>query len=82
MSGLYDPKERAIAAALEQQHHPRWAIWWGVGSHRFWAVPCWKGAPVPIVDAPDARRLLADMRQVEAGKAPGWRTLATSGKPA
>lgn len=60
----HDPAERSIAAQLGAQH-PDWHVWWGPGSHRFWAVPCWKDSHVTIVDAERPSQLLAAMSQTE-----------------
>ncbi|REE97463.1 hypothetical protein [Thermomonospora umbrina] len=62
---VYDPVERAVAAAMERERRPYWVIWWGVGSQRYWAIPCWRGATVPLVDAPTDRELRDAMRWVE-----------------
>lgn len=66
----YDPDKRAIAARLEQERAPLWAVWWGVGSRRYWAVPMWQGAPVSIVDGRTPNDLTAAMHQVEVGTFP------------
>ncbi|WP_157995777.1 hypothetical protein [Thermomonospora amylolytica] len=66
---VYDPDQRATAARLEAQYRPRWAVWWGTGTRRFWAVPCWQGAPVLIVDGRNVDELLAAMRAAETGPA-------------
>lgn len=75
-AGPFDPQQRQTAATIERDRAPWWVVWWGVGPRRFWAVPTWPGAPVPIVDGRDVHELHAAMTAVESGMplAAAWST--------
>jgi hypothetical protein len=76
-TSLYDPEQRAIAARLADQYRPRWVIWWGVGSRRYWAVPAFEGAAIPIVDAPTPNDLTAAIHQLETAGPPARTSVGT-----
>ncbi|MFC4531548.1 ATP-binding protein [Sphaerisporangium dianthi] len=60
----WDAAERATAEHIDQLE-PTWAVWYGVGSRRFYAVATWP-APVPLmVEARSADELRDLMREAE-----------------
>jgi hypothetical protein len=70
-----ETRRRHIAAVLAHRrdiaqrinaNEPAWDVMYGLGSRRFWAFPCWRGAPNGlIVSAADPGELLSQMRVIE-----------------
>jgi hypothetical protein len=64
MSWVFDPKQRRVARCIETDH-PQWHVTWGVYSRIYCAFPLFHSPPGTIVRSPDARELIALMREAE-----------------
>ncbi|MDA8371009.1 MAG: hypothetical protein M0026_14235 [Nocardiopsaceae bacterium] len=54
----------ADAALLQHRIGPRWLVFWGPGSRRFWAFR--RGAPHPLIlSAPDTDGLYQQIQQTD-----------------
>lgn len=77
---VYDSQQRQAAAAIGRNHAPRWVVWWGLWSRRFYAVPTWQGAPVSIVEGRTVGELRAAMSAAEPVTVPARPVRTPSGR--
>jgi len=60
-----DETNRYVAVSeLATAHHPRWVVYWGLGTRQAWAIATFTSHACVLHDA-DPARLESQMREIE-----------------